>query len=644
MAGSAALLIWDGDGEPPQPAGSILCWRSYTNEGRIRSIPLYLESHADRLRSKYLAFIHDLGERRIAGRRIIDHLEVIEGFSLWWMTQLAEKSPFKSRRIYGCLRLFALEELLLESGASTVSLASDDELLARAISRLCENLGIGFRAETTRKSHRRSLLRRLYEALPSPLKGLISLRHYVARWRLRRARDPQWFRGEDTVFFCSYFIHLDPASCARGRFFSRHWESLPAMLHERGIATNWIQLFIVSAVVPDLTTGLDWLRRFNGDAVNQGCHSFLDGYLSLSTGLRAIKTWLRLNAVSWKLRNVGSVFNVEQSAVWLWPLLREDWHASLTGPTAVANCLTLELFDSALAHIPHQRAGFYLYENQAWEKALLRAWRKHGHGKLIGVQHATAPFWHLYYFDDPRSRDPNRGYGMPSPDLFAVNGPAVRNAFLGSGYPVDKVVDTEALRYLNLLPLVVKHADAPQMRRDASPGDASPGGGRPTRVLVLGDMIPESTHNFLLLVSAALKVLPPDYELTFKPHPGHAVDLSEYPGLNALQTTESLHKILDRYDVAIAANSTSASLDAFLAGLRVIVDLSGNDLNLSALRGQPGVGFVSTPQELVHALMASRSGAQPTNDRENFFFLDAALPRWQALLRDLAILAPGLSA
>ena len=635
---TASTVLWDQAGDPPATTDKILCWRSYDQHGSISSIPQYLEDHADRLREKYLAFIHELGERQIGGKRIVDHLDMGDGFSLWWMTRVAEKSPFKSRRIYGCLRLLALEEMLLESGISAVTLASDDHMLARAIGRLCENLGLGFRVETTRKPLRGSAMRRLYEALPSPLKGLISLRHYIARWPLRRTRNPQWSGGRDSVFFCSYFIHLDPALGARGRFFSRHWESLPRILHERGIKTNWIQLFILSAVVPKLTTGLEWLRRFNGDAANQGCHAFLDGYFSLSTAAKALKTWLRLNAVSWKLRNVESVFSVAQSAVWLWPLLQEDWYDSVTGPTAVANCLALELFDCALADMPHQQAGFYLYENQGWEKALLRAWRKHGHGKLIGVQHSTTPFWHLYNFDDPRSRDPNGVCPLPSPDLFAVNGPAARNAFVDSGYPAGKLVDTEALRYLNLLPLLATDAGGSRVR------DESPDAARPVRVLVLGDMIAESTRNFLVLVSRAVKLLPQGCELTFKPHPGYAVDLSEYPDLAALETTESLHKILDRYDVAIAANSTSASLDAFLGGLHVIVDRSGNDLNLSALRGQPGVAFVSTPQEMANSLMALHSGSRPANERGNFFFLDAALPRWQALLIDLRIFPAELAA
>ncbi len=58
----------------------------------------------------------------------------------------------------------------------------------------------------------------------------------------------------------------------------------------------------------------------------------------------------------------------------------------------MSNCLNVTLFDGALAAMPRQRQGLYLFENQAWEKALLRAWRRHGHGEIIGVQHATVPY------------------------------------------------------------------------------------------------------------------------------------------------------------------------------------------------------------------------------------------------------------
>jgi surface carbohydrate biosynthesis protein (TIGR04326 family) len=107
-----AIVVWDQAQMPPAGTGAVLCWRSYAHGGSVSSVPRYLEAHADRIRSKYLAFIHDLGESLVAGRRVIDHLDFGDGFSYWWMTTIAEKSPLKSSRIYDCLRMFALEEML----------------------------------------------------------------------------------------------------------------------------------------------------------------------------------------------------------------------------------------------------------------------------------------------------------------------------------------------------------------------------------------------------------------------------------------------------------------------------------------------------------------------------------------------------
>jgi surface carbohydrate biosynthesis protein (TIGR04326 family) len=138
---------------------------------------------------------------------------------------------------------------------------------------------------------------------------------------------------------------------------------------------------------------------------------------------------------------------------------------------------------------------------------------------------------------------------------------------------------------------------------------------------------------FLNLVAEAARALPPGYEFTFKPHPGYPVKLADLTNLKASETTESLHRILDQFDVAITANSTSASIDAYVAGLPVIIDLRGDDLNLSPLRGESGVHFVSSPAELVQALESIRTGSAAVSaDRERLFHLDAALPRWRALL------------
>jgi len=624
-----AIVVWDQAESPPAGGGAVLCWRSYAHGGSVSSVPRYLEAHADRIRSKYLAFIHDLGESLVAGRRVIDHLNFGDGFSFWWMTTIAEKSPLKSPRIYDCLRMFALEEMLAETHPSHLTLVSSDRPLAQAMQATCRNLNIGFQWEH-RGARQKWSLRSVYVALPYALKAVLSLRHVMMRWPLRKSKGPRWFADRAAIFICSYFIHLDPTLCARGQFHSRQWESLPRLLHDSGRRTNWLQLFLFSVAVPDVGTGLSWVRRFNADAASQGCHAFVDGYITVGLLLRALTSWLKLCAASLRLRDIPSAFRPQGSAVWLWPLLRDDWRRSLTGQTGIGNCLAVEQFDAALDGTPHQEIGLYLCENQAWEKALLRAWRKHGHGRIIGVQHATAPFWHLYYFDDPRALTARGECALPLPDQLAVNGAVAWTAFIQAGYPEGRLVQVEALRYLNLAGLA-KRSGRDRARHDEAISPAA----APValKVLVLGDLIPTSMHHLLGMLVDAMTLLPRQCQVTFKPHPGYAVDLTKYRSLAAGETAEPLAQILPDYDVALSANSTSAAVDAYVAGLPVIICVDGDGLNLSPLRGQAGACFVSSPQDLAAALQAIGSvGAAPDRNRKEFFCLDAEMPRWQRLL------------
>ena len=624
-----AIVVWDQAESPPAGGGAVLCWRSYAHGGSVSSVPQYLEAHADRIRSKYLAFIHDLGQSLVAGRRVIDHLNFGDGFSFWWMTTIAEKSPLKSPRIYDCLRMFALEEMLAETHPSHLTLVSSDRPLAQAMQATCRNLNIGFQWEH-RGARQKWSLRSVYVALPYALKAVLSLRHVMMRWPLRKSKGPRWFADRAAIFICSYFIHLDPTLCARGQFHSRQWESLPRLLHDSGRRTNWLQLFLFSVAVPDVGTGLSWVRRFNADAASQGCHAFVDGYITVGLLLRALTSWLKLCAASLRLRDIPSAFRPQGSAVWLWPLLRDDGRRSLTGQTGIGNCLAVEQFDAALDGTPHQEIGLYLCENQAWEKALLRAWRKHGHGRIIGVQHATAPFWHLYYFDDPRALTARGECALPLPDQLAVNGAVAWTAFIQAGYPEGRLVQVEALRYLNLAGLA-KRSGRDRARHDEAISPAA----APValKVLVLGDLIPTSMHHLLGMLVDAMTLLPRQCQVTFKPHPGYAVDLTKYRSLAAGETAEPLAQILPDYDVALSANSTSAAVDAYVAGLPVIICVDGDGLNLSPLRGQAGACFVSSPQDLAAALQAIGSvGAAPDRDRKKFFCLDPEMPRWRLLL------------
>jgi surface carbohydrate biosynthesis protein (TIGR04326 family) len=605
---TSEVVVWDLESQPPGNE-EVLSWRSHVSTASTRSIPRYLEDHAERLRAKYLAFIHDLGESRIDGRRVVDHLDMGDGFSLWWMTHLAVKSPFKSPRIYDCLRLLALEEMLLNGRPSHLTLRTADRELAWAIERLCRNLRVAFAWQASR---RKWSLRGFWRELPYGLQALTSLRHIL-----------RWQSGERAVLFCSYFMHLDEAACASGRFRTRFWESLPEHLHASGIRTNWIQIFSFSAAIQDLRTALAWVRQFNRDSGRQGCHVFLETYLTMGLVIKGLIRWLRLAVAAWRLRQVRREFSTKGSGVWLWPILRRDWQISLAGPVGLQNCLESVLFDAVLRDLPKQRRGLYLCENLGWERAFLHAWRKHGHGEIIGVPHSTVPFWHLTYFADPRSLDAGYAGAMPMPDKLAVNGPMAWTAFAGTGYPPGKLVKVEALRYQHLVTATVCDSREKDMR---SPQQKAAG----CRVLAVGDMVPETMGHFLSLLEGARQRLPPGYLFTFKPHSGYVPDCNACPGLRVTMT-DALDKLLKDHDVVFAANSTTASVEAYLAGLPVIVALDEMGLNLSPLRGHPGVRFVSRPEELAEALQLADS-LKVNRQEQDFFFLDDKLPAWDKLL------------
>ena len=107
------LLVWDTEGAPPVGGWTTVLWSSFGVRGdpEAISIPKLVEEQADTLKARYLAWIYDLGETRLSGKRLVDHLELRPGFSYWWLTLLGEKIYGESPGPYDAVRFFALEDL-----------------------------------------------------------------------------------------------------------------------------------------------------------------------------------------------------------------------------------------------------------------------------------------------------------------------------------------------------------------------------------------------------------------------------------------------------------------------------------------------------------------------------------------------------
>lgn len=619
---TTTLTVWDSDASPSGVDGLVYRWNGHVDDDAACSLLRYVDAHEERLRQKYLAWIHDLGESRIDGRRVVDHLAFDDGLSYWWLTRLAEKSLYRPPSpITDAIRLLALEEIVLERRPRALRLVSGNATLNETLEAWCRNLRIPY--EWTRIAEEgtgRQDSRRMIRCLPHPARALGAFIHHVCRrWPLRRAKRPGWTGGDRALFFCSFFLGIAPGAATDGRFVSHYWAGVPDLLERLGLSGNWLHHYFPGS--PDARTAIDWVGRFNRNRRQPGFHTFVDAYLTPRVLLRTLQRWCWLAFLSLRrLRRIEKAFRPSGSQLSLWPVMRSEWFKSMRGAAAIENLLFVELFDAALRELPRQVKGIYLCENQPWELAFIHAWRKYGHGRLIAAAvHVSVRFWDLRYYVDPRTLQSSEPHARPKPDVMALNGKAAIETCLAADYPREAIAECEALRYGSI------------ERRTSGAGRTA--GDGPLKVLLLGDYLGSSTVSMLRLLEASAPRLAGRVSCTIKPHPGFPVRASDYPALKLDVATDPLAALVGRFDVTLSSNMTSAALDAYFAGVPVVVKLDDAELNMSPLRGLPGVRFVSTTDELIEALCAAGPGDAMNRAPDEFFFIDPTLPRWERLLR-----------
>lgn len=617
------VLVWDAEGLPPAGDWTAVLWRGFCERDTRQtvSIPELVEDNADALKARYLAWIYELGETRIKGRRLVDHLELRPGFSYWWMTLIAEKCNYaKSPQIDDAIRLMAFDDWATDRTVSRIILVSAKQPLAECMRLWCARLGVVFEWQCTATvGVQRSFLKRAYHALPSFFQALTWLVVYlVSRWPLKGVGLSGWHQSEGRVTFISYSDNFTPDAAKEGRYESRYWAHLPDDLRCQACKTNWLHLYVKDSLLPTASKAADIMRQFNSTGQGEQCHVTLDSFLSVKIVINALRDWFRLVWRGQRLRS--PLFSGQAEGIDIRPLFKNDWTISMSGLTAISNILFLNLFESALKSLPKQHAGVYLQENLDWEFPLISLWKATGHGCLIGTPHATVPYWDLRYFFDPRSYSSAAPNDLPRPDKVAINGSAAREAYLAGHYPEMELIEVEALRYLHLA----------ASRSDAKPVLQAPAS--PLRVLAMGDYLPSNTKMQMRLLEEAMQYLPADTVITVKPHPNCPVQSADYPGIRMTVTMDPIAKLLAICDVAYASNATSAAVDAYCAGVPVVAMLDPRKLNLSPLRGCERALFVSTPKELASALLSAELEPCSLEKEQGFFVLDPKLPRWKKLL------------
>lgn len=617
MINGQQVVIWDLPGDPPITDGPTVYWKEFFSpslHSHKISLPQYVEENGDDLRQRYLSFVQQVGETRIADKSIIEHFRIFSGFSYWWMTLFACKRWSTSSNIIEAVRLLALEDILRDIKPVKVVLATDLNSVELIIREWCEQNNIEFQTHSRQKT---AGLARNHQ--PPVITGILRATPVLFLEVARRIHAPKRDIPPDTspdfVLF-DFFSRFDIADAVAGNFRSGFWGGLVDVFKSADRKSLYLHKFVADSHMPRRTATRRVLEGLNStSAANQ--HFLLDAQLSLRVVVRAVLIYFRLFRMRFRVRNISHAFSPNGSQLNLWKLFEHEWLDSLSGSTAILHSITICELDATVASIPPCRTALYLMENQPWEMALIQLWRSRRLEPIVGVPHSTIRFWDLRYFTDPGASTSELNTRPPIPDTVAVNGRSALKSLETSGIRDEQMAEVEALSYLYLQD--VQRAIAANEAADA-----------PSRLLVLGDFFPSQNSVLLTLLQDSLGLTTRQISITVKPHPLCPIDRAYFPYLDFQLDNRPLVEQLSECDVVLATNGTSASAEAHQCGIPTITILNGETFNFSPLRNVSDAVFVETADQLARALDHIEQ-PDPSNPPD-YFCIDKSLRRWKHLL------------
>jgi surface carbohydrate biosynthesis protein (TIGR04326 family) len=616
-SGTRTLTLWDLEGVPKNKRKFIVFWngRSVYNTNQV-SILEYVEKNSEFYRQKFLSWVHEYGHSLIGKESVIEHFFLEKGKSFWWMTSLGQKTNIYQRSsINYVIKYFALIDIIDSRNCDEIHFYSSNYHLLCALRSLAELKGIKLVVRKPRKLRLNILSSKCFFIFTAiifwlwkcrvPLSNLITSNKNV----IQRLKN---YKG-DFCFF-DMFTYLDKNSANQGVFDSRYWTKITSILDEFNYKSLWGHNFYRSKDFSNLNEAKSCSTNLNKKSPND-FHVIVDSVYNFRTHLRVLILYFKVLNKTIKFKRKLVSDRTEFS--WI-HLLSDEIFESLLGKSAMKSLFYSSLYDSFLSIIPKQNCAFYIQENQPWEFALISAWRKYGHGKIIGIPHTAVRFWDLRYFYDSREQSGELDLAVPMPDMIGVNGPVPKFELLRGFYSQLKLIDLEALRYLYLSNLKRKN------RYDA----------QVTTVLICGDFLLSTTEKIISMLTDAVFLISKPVKVIFKPHPSSRKLPNFSADLDVEINFDYLPTLLERSDYVITSCISTSAVDAFFSNTNFSQILLDDEFNLSPLAMIPGTIFLTSSFDLSKFLTSS---IVDSSCKKDYFHLDNALPKWLALFRQLKV-------
>lgn len=588
-------------------------WNGEYSEKGLISIPEYVEKNDYRLRKKYLDHIDKIEQKFSEGEKVKHPLKY-KKHSLWWMSTLIEKNMIKSPFISDSIKMLALEEIIEFVKPKKLEIFISDIKIINSLKYLTTRLNIKI---IINKNYPNSSSSYDFKKItPFFLRGIIFYFKSIILHFSHKKQKLTFHKDDQQIFIFSHFTNFNLPKDLNSSIKSNYWGVLPSFLNSQGIKMNFLNHFHKSKISKSLKEGSKIINRINKNSLNHGeIHYLLPSLISIKTLIRIFIYFISAQFKREKINPNSSFFTPDNSNVTLFYFLESDWKNSFFGPVLIENLIYVETIESYFKNLPPQKLGLYLQENNGWERAFIYIWKKYQNAPLIGIAHTVIRYWDLRYFQNSSIFS-----DLPISDFTAVNGPISKNILLEAGFDKTKILEVEALRYLKS-----SDSQVQKLRKKNSQ----------KKIIVFGDIDIKSTKVMLESLDFCINYFSKNrstvnFKYAFKPHPVNEIKLDNF-GLKTVDVIRrEIKDVIKNYDIAISVDTTTAGVEAYLAGLDIIVFKYSKRPNFSPLRNIKDIHFVSNGEQLLESINKVSLNNRKTNN-EIFFWNDNQIPRWHKI-------------
>ena len=560
----------------------------------------YIDKNSIFLKNQYLYIIFELSNLKLNNQPLKNQL-YFKDHSLWEMSLLQEKNIYKNSNIFKTIKYLALKKIIKENKKKNIEIFFLEKDLATYLQKEFNSARIIFNCKSD------TFAVKIIQIIKKKIwfQYLFFIYYFVKNCTFRNFSSKVFSKKKFFIF--SYFTHYDKERFDNKNFYPKQWSKLWENIIGN---SNFFQIFLPNKRFKFFFQLENFLKKKNfKNLKNENFINYFIFYKYFFKVFKDFKFYKTKNTYLSMVKNIKD----NKDLKFFFEINEELFISSFAGYTLLQNLLWINIFENLFKNLPKHDYGLYIFENQPWEKALVRCWQKYNQGKLIGYCHTTINFWHLNYFNIEnynRSDD----FKKFSPDLIAVSSKISKNFIANQSIDLNKIIEIEALRYNWILNNKFKTSNKPNKNK---------------KILFLGDYEKNINKNLITILNQSkedLKKL--GFEVSFKPHP--ATKLKNIDK-DIKVTDRDLEKLINIHDYIVSGNSTSAVIEALSCGLKTFLFVDKNNLNLSALKNtkiEKSVDFFSTKEELIYKIVNSKNNLKPIE----YYYLDKELKKWKKIL------------